>query len=141
MTIVNENSIRRYNANGQPLTSATLPTFLGERNVMQHVEYSRSGQYVMASAPGRRPLVWQDSDFNRIAILGESTQVSSYAATFAPDSKFILQLDRADDRTSNNPPPSSAPGRLPIEEGHKGHRGAKATKGVLPDNQEELRRC
>ncbi len=97
MTLVNENSIRRYNAaNAQLLNSASLPEFLGETNVMQHVEYSPSGQYVMASTAGRRPLVWQDSDYNRIAILGESTRVASYAATFAPDSKFILQLDRAD---------------------------------------------
>ncbi len=96
MAVINENNVRRYAVDGRLLDAKLLPAFLGETNVMQHVAYSSSGQYVMASGPGRRPLVWQDSDFTRVAILGESLPVASYAATLSPDSKLILQLDRAD---------------------------------------------
>ena len=98
MTVLNENSIRRYAVeNGRTLGSASLPPFLGEDEPMTRVSYSPGGQYVMASAPGRRPLIWQDSDFVRAAILGESSLVGSYAVKFSADSRFVFQLDDPDE--------------------------------------------
>jgi hypothetical protein len=98
MTVLNGDSIRRYAIqNGQYLSGASLPTFLGESDSMKHLSYSPSGQYLMADVPGRRPLIWQDTDFTRVAILGEISSVSSFAAAFSPDSKFVLQLDRPDE--------------------------------------------
>lgn len=98
VTVLNENSLHRYaTKTSQYLNGASLPAFLGESRVMTNVSYSQSGQYVMASVPGRRPLVWQDSDFARIAILGELSSVGSFAVRFSPDSKAVLQLDHPDE--------------------------------------------
>jgi hypothetical protein len=99
MTVLNGDSIRRFGMmrNGTYLSGASLPSFLGQTEVMKKLKYSPSGQYVMASVPGRRPLVWQDSDFSRIAILGETTSVGSYAVVYSADSKSVHQLDRADE--------------------------------------------
>lgn len=98
MTVMNENSLRRYaTQNQQLLDSASLPEFLGETQAMKAATYSPSGQYVMASVPGRRPLIWRDSDFTRIAILGELSSVGSFAVRFTPDSKSVMQLDNPDE--------------------------------------------
>jgi hypothetical protein len=98
MTVVNENSVQRYSTqNSRYLSSASLPEFLGETQAMKRISYSPSGTLVMASAPGRRPLIWQDSDFARIAILGELSSVGSYAVRFTADSRFVLQLDNPDE--------------------------------------------
>jgi WD40 repeat protein len=98
MTVLNENSIRRYATQTSGyLTNASLPEFLGENEAMTRMSYSPSGKYVLASVPGRRPLVWRDSDFARIAILGEVSSVGSFAARFTPDSKSIVQLDNPDE--------------------------------------------
>ena len=95
MTVLNGNSIRRYATQNQRYVNiASLPTFLGEDKIFEKIAYSPSGQYVMASVPGRRPLIWQDSDYDRVAILGETAFVGAYAAAFAPDSKSVLELDR-----------------------------------------------
>lgn len=96
ITVLNGNSIRRFGQNGQYISGASLPTFAGDEGdiTFKNVSYSPSGVYVMATARGRRPLIWRDSDFDRTAILGDSEFVGAYAAAFTPDSKFILQLDR-----------------------------------------------
>lgn len=99
VTVLNGNSIRRYSIQNQRyIGGASLPTFTGDEGdiLFKSLTYSPSGVYAMASAPGRRPLIWQDSDFDRTAILGESEFVGAYAAAFTPDSKFVLQLDRPD---------------------------------------------
>ncbi len=98
MTVLNGESIRRYaTQTSRYISSASLPVFLGETESMKRLAYSASGQYVMASVPGRRPLIWQDSDFTRIAILGELSSVGSFAVRFTPDSKSVLQLDNPDE--------------------------------------------
>jgi WD40 repeat protein len=95
MVTLNGNSIRRYSIQtARMVNSAILPKFLGEEDDFKRLVYSPSGQYAMASVPGRRPLIWQDSDYDREAILGETAFVGAYAEAFTPDSKSVLQLDR-----------------------------------------------